>query len=120
MKSYLTIVLFAGLINISSAQTETKVPTDSLPPAAKAHLGSKFRHYRVAKIVKVTDKALLITYKVEARKDEDSNTITCYDLVYNEKGELKSKKKSKEYGYDGTEPEKPKPAPHRPDDGHNH
>ena len=99
-------------INSSYAQTETKIKRSELPDPVKTELNAKYVKYTVNKIVKIQDEIKGTTYKVEVQK---KNTV--YALVYNGKGELIDKTKSKVFTFDGTEKPKQQYNKH---DGHDH
>lgn len=102
------LLIFAKNI---SAQSETKIPQDSLPTAVHDELHKQYTAYTVNNIYKVTDKQQNIIYKIEIQKK--SKLI---DLVYDNQGKIISKEKSKIYSFDGTE--KSKSSPTKSNDGH--
>lgn len=103
------------ITSLCFAQTETKIPQDSLPAAAHNELHKKYAAYAVNSVLKITDKQQNITYKIEVQKK-----TTQIELLYDKEGKLISKEKSKIYTYDGTEKIKPKSTPSKSNDGHNH
>lgn len=113
MKYFAMLSLTLLVINVCSAQTETKIPEDSLPAFAHNELHKKYSGYTVNSIFKKMDKLQNVTYKVEVQKK-----TTQIELLYDKQGNLISKEKSKIYTYDGTE--KPKSVPAKSNDGHNH
>lgn len=94
------------------AQTETKIKQDSLPLTVHDELQKQYVAYTVNSIYKVTDKQQNIIYKIEVQKK--SKLI---ELVYDNKGTLISKEKSKIYSFDGTEKIKSS-TPTQSNDGH--
>lgn len=103
------------------AQTEQKIPHDSLPPVLHKKLHELFEKYHVSNLVKATDASGNVTYKMETHKEKAGNgTTTDYIqyLTYDSSGKLLSKKKDKVVYYTDSPKPKPKAAPSN--DGHNH
>jgi hypothetical protein len=113
MKNIIPLPLISLLFfaNTISAQTQTKIPQDSLPLVTHNELHKKYAAYTVNSISKITDMQQNITYKVEVQKK-----TTMIELLYDNQGKLISKEKSQIYY--GTEPVKSKPS--QSNDGHNH
>ena len=109
----LSITISVLIITNSYAQTETKIPQDSLPAIVHNELHKKYATYAVNSILKIVEKQQTITYNVEVQKK-----TTLIRLVYSSDGKLISKEKSKIYSFDGTEPIISKPT--QSNDGHNH
>jgi hypothetical protein len=121
MKKIIFASVFWILSSITFAQTETKIPHDSLPPVLHDKLHDLFEKYHVSNIVKAVDKDGKITYKMEAHKEKVGNgTTTDYIqyLTYNPSGKLLSKKKDKQIFYSDSPKQKPKAT--KTNDGHNH
>lgn len=97
----------------SYAQTQTKIPQDSLPAIVHNELHKKYTAYVVNSILKIVDKQQNLTYKIEVQKK-----ATLIELTYDSQGKQISKEKSKIYTFDVTEPRKPKSS--QSNDGHNH
>lgn len=117
MKKIILYSIFFLLATGAFAQTEQKIPHDSLPPKMHDKLHKLFEKYQVSNIIKKTDASGNITYTMEAHKEKAGNGTTTYYiqyLTYDPAGKLLSKKKDKVYY---TEP-KPQAAPSN--DGHNH
>lgn len=110
-KQFIVTSLILVLTGICSAQSEAKMPKDSLPSMIHTELHKKYTAYTVNSILKITDKQQNITYKVEVQKKS-----TMIELLYDNDGKLISKNKSKVYTYDGTE--KPRSTPVKSNDGH--
>lgn len=110
-KTLLTSFL-ALLANFLLAQTEIKLPEDSLPKSIHNELHKKYSSYAVNSIVKKSDKGS-VSYALELQRK--NNLLR---LLYDANGKLLDKDKSKIYTYDGTEPVKSKPV--QSNDGHNH
>ncbi len=108
---FLLISLFSPFY--VSAQTETKIVLDSLPVLIKVELAKEYHTFKVNHITRNTDNKDSVTYRIELQK---KNTMV--KLIYDKNGMLISKQKSKVFTYDDTE--KPKSAPKKHNDGHNH
>lgn len=115
MKYFALLSLTLLIINVCSAQTETKIPGDSLPALVHNELYKKYSGYTVNSIFKKVDKLQNVTYKIEVQKK-----TTQIELLYDKHGELISKEKSKIYTYDGTEKSRSPSSPSKSNDGHNH
>ncbi|MDO9184414.1 MAG: hypothetical protein Q7W13_00260 [Bacteroidia bacterium] len=105
------------IINVCSAQTETKIPGDSLPALVHNELNKNYALYSVNSISRKVDQLQNSTYKIEVQKKS-----TVIELHYDKQGKLINKEKSKVYTYDGTEKTRsPSPSsPGKSGDGHNH
>jgi len=103
------------VVNVCSAQTETKFPEDSLPAIVHNELYKKYVRYTLNSISKKVDQLQNITYKIEVQKKS-----TVIELLYDNQGKLIGKEKSKVYSYDGTEKSKSPSSPSKSNDGHNH
>lgn len=117
---FIVLFLFLTLGN-AYAQTEIKIPHDSLPKVMHDKLHDLFKEYHVSNIVKATDAKGKVTYKMEARKEKPKNgatTVYIQYLTYDSSGKLISKKKEKEIYY--TDSPAPKPKQTESNDGHNH
>ncbi|HKR06608.1 MAG TPA: hypothetical protein VJY62_18380 [Bacteroidia bacterium] len=110
--------LLITLTHICYAQTEIKIPGDSLPGSIKEHLQSKFHDYTVSNAVKKTAPDGTVTYIIDIRRAKNSDQNILYYLVYDSSGKLLDKRKGKEFVYDGKEPVKKTKLPEG--DGHNH
>lgn len=113
MKKLIYVLLLTISVNCFYAQTNTKIKADELPEIAKAELDKKFKKYEVNSVVKKEDEQKNITYEVELQK---SNSLVY--LVYDLKGTLISKNKSKIFSFDNEKQEKK--AQPKANDGHNH
>lgn len=105
MKYFAMLSLTLLIINVCPAQTETKIPEDSLPAFAHNELHKKYSGYTVNSIFRKVDTLQSVTYKVEVQKK-----TTQIELLYDKRGKLICKEKSKIYTYDGTEKPKSKPS----------
>ena len=119
-KSIISYVIILSLtlvvINVCAAQTEIKIPDDSLPALIHSELHKKYARYVTNSVLKKTDNLRNITYRIEIQKKS-----TVIELLYDKEGKLISKIKSKVYSYDGTEKSRtPSSEPHQSNDGHNH
>ncbi len=112
---FVMLSLTLVVINVCSAQTETKLHEDSLPAIVHNELHKKYAHYTVNSISKKVDQLQNITYKIEVQKKS-----TVIDLLYDKQGKLIGKEKSKVYSYDGTEKSRSPSSPSKSNDGHNH
>lgn len=118
MKNYqrlvvlVSVIFLIALTNICNAQTEIKIPEDSLPSAVHDAVHKKYSNYKINSVAKKTGQQT-VTYSLELQKK-----TTLLRLIYAADGNLISKDKSKIFTFDGTEPVKSKPA--QSNDGHNH
>ena len=109
----LTITFLCGILTSGlEAQTTAKIKGEQLPETARTTLDKKYSKYRINEMIKKEDKQKQTTYEIELQK---KNRLIY--LVYSSEGTLVSKRKSKTFSFDGTEPIKKTPASH---DGHNH
>jgi len=109
----LTITFLCGILTFGlQAQTTAKIKAEQLPETTQTELNKKYGKYHANEIVKKEDKQKQTTYEIELQK---KNKLIY--LVYSSEGTLVSKRKSKTFSFDGTEPIKKTPASH---DGHNH
>ena len=112
----IVMLLLTGTI---VAQTETKIPKDSLPASIKKHLSSNFHDYSVSNTTKVNNNGT-ITYKLEVRKEKsDVDGVvkaTIFFLIYGTEGRIVSKRKEKEEYYTDSPKNKTKHENH----DHNH
>ena len=93
------LILMLWLIPFGGfAQTETKIPQDSLPAIVQNALLKKYASFKTEGIFKISDKQNVITYRVELEKKEKSVV-----LIYDIQGNLNSREKSKILTYDGSE-----------------
>ena len=106
------IVFLFSASKLCNAQTEIKIPQDSLPNAVQDNLHKKYSDYHVNSITKNSSKQPVI-YSLELQK---KNRLI--RLVYDMNGNIIEKNKSKIFTFDGTEPIKS--APVQSNDGHNH
>lgn len=107
------VILFCWLPTFQlQAQTTSNIKTEQLPEIAHVKLDKKYSKYKVNSMVKKEDKQKRTTYQIEVQK---KNTV--FTLVFDENGKLLSKRKSKSFTYDGTEPVRKTQPSH---DGHNH
>ncbi len=115
LRKYFSVhILFLGVVTICTAQTEVKIPEDSLPVAAHNELHKKYARYHVNNITRKVDKEQKITYKVEVQKN-----TRLIRLQYDSNGNMINKQKSRVFTYDGTEPVKRSTDDHG-GGGHNH
>lgn len=111
---FVTAGLSLLLTGVCSAQTETKIPEDSLSVIVHNELHKKYSRYNINEILKVADKKENVFYKITVEKK-----TTQIELLYDKHGKFISKEKSRIYTFDGTE--QPKAAPSKSNnDGHNH
>lgn len=96
------VILFVD-VTTGFAQTEFKIPPDSLPQQVMEQLHHKFHEYSVSTGTKKTDEKGRITYLLEVRKEKNSSETIVYQLVYDSGGKLVTKKKEKEFYYTGKE-----------------
>lgn len=108
------LLLLTGML---SAQTITKIPYDSLPAPVREQVLKKYSKYKVSDIKKSVDNTGTVNYLVEARMQQNQNTVSVVSLVYFPSGTLLSSKKEKEVSYTGSERQRSS-APSS--DGHNH
>lgn len=113
-KCIAALILLLSTIKVCPAQTETKIPEDSLPVAVHNELHKKYARYHVNSIMLKTDKEQNEIYKVEVQKN-----TRLIRLQYDINGNLISKQKSRVFTYDGTEPVK-RPTDNHGGGGHNH
>lgn len=97
----------------TQAQTDAKIDLDSLPSTIKNDLAKEYKMFNINLITKDTDDKDSITYSIELQKKN-----TMISLIYDGRGKLLSKEKSKVFTYDDSE--KPKSAPKKRNDDHNH
>jgi len=114
MKIVITIfiLLLYFAINLTFAQTETRIKRSELPDQINTELKAKYVKYIVNEIIKKENQTKETIFEVEVQK---KNTV--YTLVYNNKGELIDKTKSKSFTFEGTEKSKKIYDSH---DGHDH
>lgn len=108
------LLLLAGALN---AQIIANIPYDSLPVPVREHVLKKYAKYKVSDIKKSVDNTGTVNYLVEARMQQNQNTVSVVSLVYFPSGTLLSSKKEKEVSYTGSEPVHQN---HQNADGHNH
>lgn len=113
-KCLTALILSILAITVCSAQTEIKIPEDSLPVAAHNELHKEYARYHVNSIIKKVDKEQKIAYKVEVQKK-----TRLIKLQFDTEGNTISKQKSRVFTYDGTEPVK-RPTDNHRGGGHNH
>ena len=111
----LSALLFAAVLN---AQTITNIQYDSLPALVREQVLKKYSKYKVSDVKKTVGNTGAINYLVEARMQQNQNTVSVVSLVYFPSGTLISSKKEKEVSYTGNEPVRD--VPHNSSDGHNH
>lgn len=112
--AFSVLLLLAGML---SAQTITNIQYDSLPAPVREQVLKKYSKYKVSDIKKSVDNTGAVNYLVEARMQQNQNTVSVVSLVYFPSGTLLSSKKEKEVSYTGSEPVHEN---HQNADGHNH
>ena len=103
MKNLIFIFFLLGPF-FANAQSERKIQNDSLPASVKLNITQKFDGYKISNAIITTEKGKQV-YKVETRKEVNTDKTLIYNLVYDMEGKLISKKKDKEIYY-STAPEK--------------
>lgn len=115
MKS-LIISSFIGFImlipTISKAQAVAEISQEELPRDVQTILSKKYKKFTLNNLTKKESESNEISYELELQK---KNRLIY--LTYDSNGNLLSKRKSKSFTYDGTEPVRKTQPSH---DGHNH
>lgn len=104
--------LFIGYSFFIGAQSISKIGIEQLPSKITEELSKKYKKFTINNLAKKESEGNEFSYELELQK---KNRLIY--LTYDSNGNLLSKRKSKSFTYEGTEPVRKTQPAH---DGHNH